>query len=109
MFLVNYKGTWYRSEDGFDGNTNRVIQFFDMVVEVTGTEYNVVKNRWTGETGTTGMSDLLKVKFWTEGKNFEQLPYFITYPDTRGPLSLAYDENNNLVTVSTIDNWDPRN
>ena len=97
MTLLCYQGEWYRTIDDLRRGFS-VMQYFDIVVKVTGNKFNVIKDRHTGVTGRGIFSDVLRMKLFAQGKTFYDLPEFTkSYGIKRGAASvLAYRDNGDL-------------
>jgi len=111
MILVELHKQWYRVESPVLSIRTR--QFFNIIVNVNGNEYEVLKDRTADRTGKSGIIDMLKMKLFADGKTLNDLPMFIDKPEDnkfpRGPLNLGMDASGNLVTVSSMMEDDPRN
>jgi len=98
MLLIEYDKQWYRTEH--EGLSHWAMSHFNMVIKTDETykEFNVLKNRYTGETGIEeGITDLMRVQMWTEGKTIKDLPLFIDdHLPGKGPYGFREDVDGNL-------------
>jgi len=95
--LLKYRDEWYRTTDDLhQGYT--ITQYFDTIVEVTGREFNVIKDRRTGITGPGQFDKMLIMKLFTLGKTFEDLPTFTKHPGPGGVI--GFNDNGDLIEFS---------
>jgi hypothetical protein len=94
LTLLEYQGKWYQTSDDMrQGYT--VMQYFNVVIEVTGNEFNVIKDRYNGQTSNQNpFADLFRVQLFTLGKTLYDLPKFTKSPSGRGELK--YKDNGDL-------------
>ena len=76
FLLIEFDGKWYRTAASI-WLDSLIIANFSMVLKISGSDVHVLKDRYSGRTGTGGNADLLKVQLFTLGKSFLDLPEFI--------------------------------
>ena len=96
MTLICYQGDWFRTTDDLmQGRT--VMQHFDIVIEVTGDEFNVVKDRYRGQVGRKHpATDLFRVQMFALGKTLYDLPEFHKSANYGGGSELGFKDNGDL-------------
>ena len=100
MTLLCYRDKWYRTTDDMQQGRS-VLQVFDVVIEVTGNEFTVTKDRYSGKTGTHHpYSDLFRVQLFTQGKTLYDLPEFTKSPSINGYSVIGYKDNGDLFEYS---------
>jgi hypothetical protein len=79
LTLLKYRNEWYQTTDDIHrGRT--LMQYFDSVVEVSGDKFNIIKDRESGITGLGEFGALLRMKLFTLGITFRDLPRFTKHP-----------------------------
>lgn len=95
MTLLLYRDKWYRTTDDMKQG-RMILQVFDVVIEVAGNRFNVIKNRYTGECGEHVVSDLLRMQLFAAGLTFDDLPEFTKAPYSQSTSVIGYKDNGDL-------------
>ena len=96
MTLLCYHGSWFHTTDDMSQG-RRISQLFDVIIEVTNNEFNVIKDRHRGLTGTEHPnSALFKVQLFTSGRTFYDLPQFTKSPSHSGGTVIGYKDNGDI-------------
>ena len=98
--LLCYYDKWYHTTD--DINQGRsVFMEFDVIIEVTGDEFRVIKDRRHGYTGTNHPNmDLFRMQLFVQNKTFYDLPEFTKSPSIDGWSVLGFEDNGDMFEYS---------
>ena len=98
--LLCYRGKWFHTTDDMcQGRSVR--EQFDVIIEVTGDEFKVIKDRWSGQAGINHPNgDLFRMQLFVTGKTFYDLPEFTKSPSINGWSELGFDDGGNLFEYS---------